>query len=201
MRSVKHLRKLSTTVLTGFVLFLFIFSVSLSAQEGDAGHGEELFKSNCAACHKLDRKLIGPALKGITEKREKDWLIKWIKNSQSLIDSGDKLAIEVFEEYNRMPMAPYLHLSDQDIIDILAYTDGKPAAPAAAATAPPAPPAAGAGARRPDGEPCGAGGACASVSHPSHRLRFPRPAPRYPLRPPLLLVLQCQSRSPSAGLL
>ncbi|MDP6922657.1 MAG: c-type cytochrome [Lutibacter sp.] len=136
MRSVKHLRKLSTTVLTGFVLFLFIFSVSLSAQEGDAGHGEELFKSNCAACHKLDRKLIGPALKGITEKREKDWLIKWIKNSQSLIDSGDKLAIEVFEEYNRMPMAPYLHLSDQDIIDILAYTDGKPAAPAAAATAP-----------------------------------------------------------------
>ncbi|NOQ91567.1 MAG: c-type cytochrome, partial [Flavobacteriaceae bacterium] len=56
-------------LLTG-LSFLFIFSISISAQEGDAINGKKLYNANCAACHKLDKKLIGPALKGISEKRE-----------------------------------------------------------------------------------------------------------------------------------
>lgn len=35
-------------------------------------HGAEVFKKMCTACHKPDRKFIGPAPKGILEKR-------WIK--------------------------------------------------------------------------------------------------------------------------
>ena len=42
--------------------FFFLFSVTiLSAFEGDASNGKKLFKSQCASCHKLDKKLIGPA--------------------------------------------------------------------------------------------------------------------------------------------
>ena len=62
---------------------LFVFSISLSAQ--DATNGKKLFKANCAACHKLDKKLVGPPLKGISEKRENKWLKSWIKNSAELI--------------------------------------------------------------------------------------------------------------------
>jgi len=105
---------------------LFIFSVSLSAQEGDSVNGKKLFKANCAACHKLDKKVIGPALKGISEKREKEWLHAWIKDNNALRKSGDALAKEVFEENNKMPMTPFPQLSDEDIDDILAYTDDKP---------------------------------------------------------------------------
>ena len=50
-------------------------AVSLLAQEkGDAIAGEALYKSNCAACHKLDKKGVGPALRNVAEKYERDWL-------------------------------------------------------------------------------------------------------------------------------
>lgn len=125
MKSVKN-RPLSRLVIN-CLAFLLFFSINLSAQQGDVANGEKLFKSTCAACHKLDKKLLGPALQGITEKREQDWLIAWIKDSPGMIKSGDKLAIQVFEENNKLPMIANPQFSDQDIIDILEYTKGKPA--------------------------------------------------------------------------
>jgi len=133
MKSVKQHSALSRLVISGLAFLLF-FSINLSAQEGDAANGEKIFKSVCAACHKLDKKLVGPALQGITEKREQDWLIAWIKDSPGLIKSGDKLAIQVFEENNKLPMTANPQLSDQDIIDVLAYTKGESTAPKAVAT-------------------------------------------------------------------
>jgi mono/diheme cytochrome c family protein len=133
MKSVKQHSPLSRLVINSLVFILF-FSINLSAQEANVANGEKLFKSVCAACHKLDKKLVGPALKGVTDKREQDWLISWIKDSPGMIKSGDKLAIQVFEENNKLPMTANPQLSDQDIIDILAYTKGEPATPKAAAT-------------------------------------------------------------------
>lgn len=127
MKSVKLHSQLSRLVVTSLA-FLLLFSLNLSAQDGDSAHGEKIFKSICAACHRLDKKLVGPALKGITERRERDWLISWIKDSPGMIKSGDKLAIQVFEENNKLPMIQNPQLSDQDIIDILAYTKGEPVA-------------------------------------------------------------------------
>lgn len=129
MRSVKQHSPLSRLVTTSLA-FLFFFSLNLSAQQADAVNGEKLFKSTCAACHKLDAKLLGPALLGVTERRDQDWLIAWIKDSPGMIKSGDKLAIQVFEENNKLPMIPNPQLSDQDIIDILEYTKGAPVATA-----------------------------------------------------------------------
>jgi len=113
--------------------FLLMFSVSLFSQNGDATNGKKLFNANCVACHKLDKKVLGPPLKGITEKREAAWLHSWIKDNAALIKSGDALAKEVFEENNKMPMTAFPQLSKQDIDDILEYTKGKPAKKAAAA--------------------------------------------------------------------
>jgi len=112
---------------------LFVFSISLSAQ--DAANGKKIFNANCAACHKLDKKLVGPPLKGISEKREAKWLKSWIKNSAALIKSGDADAKAIFEEYNKMPMMAFPQLSDKDIDDIIAYTDGKKEVKAAASSA------------------------------------------------------------------
>ncbi|MFN3951710.1 MAG: cytochrome c3 family protein [Thermaurantimonas sp.] len=99
---------------------------------GDPEAGKKLFNAQCAACHKLDKRLVGPAMAGITERRSTEWLIKWIRNNAELRASGDKDAIAVYEEYNRSAMPAFPLLSDQDILDILAYTivGDKPAAPA-----------------------------------------------------------------------
>ncbi|WP_217633403.1 c-type cytochrome [Lutibacter oricola] len=132
MKSVKHHSTLSRLALSSLAFLLF-FSINLSAQDADAAKGEKLYKSVCAACHKLDKKLIGPALKGITEKRDQEWLISWIRDNNALVASGDKLAKEV-QDSNPAAMTPNPQLSDQDIIDILEYTKGVPVVKAVAAT-------------------------------------------------------------------
>jgi len=124
----KTFRKL----LTG-LSFLFLISYSISAQQGDPVNGKKLYNANCAACHKLDKKLIGPPLKGISEKRNTEWLHAWIRDNNALRASGDQDAIDIFEEYNGMPMIAYPQFSDQEIDDIIAYTDDKPVATEAVA--------------------------------------------------------------------
>ena len=115
-------------ILLSSLTFILLFTSVISAQEGDAEKGKNLFNANCAACHKLDKKLIGPALEGVSERRSKEWLLAWIRDNNALRASGDADAIAIFEEYNGMPMTPYPQFSDQDIYDILAYTDNKPQA-------------------------------------------------------------------------
>ena len=119
-------------------LLAMLFPIYMFGQDatGDPVKGKDLFKANCAACHKLDGKLVGPPLGGVTEKRSTEWLHKWIKNSQALIASGDKDAIAIFEEYNKVPMAAYeTLLSDEDINSVLAYVADPAKAEAAAAPA------------------------------------------------------------------
>jgi mono/diheme cytochrome c family protein len=112
-------RRLSTLL----AAFFFLFSVTtVSAFEGDASNGKKLFKSNCASCHKLDKKLVGPALTGVTDKYSEEWLLSWIRNNAELRASGDEDAIAIFEEYNGSVMSAFPALSDQDIFDILQYT-------------------------------------------------------------------------------
>lgn len=122
---------------------MLIFSLSSFAQDaapaaatgGDPAKGKELFNANCAACHKLDAKATGPALRGIADKYEMSWIYKWVHNSSDLIKSGDADAVKVFEENNKIPMTAFPQLSEGDIDDIVAYTSTpKEEAPAAAAT-------------------------------------------------------------------
>jgi len=102
------------------------------ASGGDAVRGKELFNAQCAACHKLDAKATGPALRNVALKYDKEWLYKWIRNSSALIKSGDPQAVKVYEEYNKAVMSAFPLLTNTDIDDILAYTsEPKAVAPVA----------------------------------------------------------------------
>jgi len=128
MKSVYLHKRLTTVFLKSFT-FLLLFSLSFSAMAQDAvdvarqKEGRKLYNNLCASCHKLDRKLIGPALAGVTERRENDWLKAWIKNNAALRASGDRDAIAIFNEYNGSVMSAFPQLSDSQIDDILYYTD------------------------------------------------------------------------------
>ncbi len=113
------------------LFFSLLFSVNLSAQELDISKGKSLFNANCASCHKLNKKLIGPALRGVTAKYDKDWLYSWIKNSAAMIKSGDEQAVAIYEEYNKVAMNAFPQLSNEDIDNILAYSDYIPPKPVA----------------------------------------------------------------------
>ncbi len=117
------------------LLFLvFSFSFNAYSQDVDIAKGKSLFNANCAACHKLNKNLIGPALAGVSAKYEKEWLYSWIKNSSAMIKAGDERAVAIWEEYNKAAMNAFPQLSDTDIDNILAYTDYKPEPVAAVAT-------------------------------------------------------------------
>ncbi|MEM7086478.1 MAG: c-type cytochrome [Bacteroidota bacterium] len=134
--SYRNLPSQLSLVLLAFVL---AFSVSnstfatntvLPTQAVDTAKGEALFRANCASCHQLYKKRTGPALFGVGDKYERDWLYKWIRNSQDLVKAGDAQAVKIFEEYNKSVMTPNQGLTDEDIDNILAYTyTPKPAPP------------------------------------------------------------------------
>ncbi|CAI8311862.1 MAG: c-type cytochrome [Candidatus Marisimplicoccus sp.] len=107
---------------------LLLPSISIS-QEADIQAGKNLFNTNCAACHQLNRKAVGPALSGVSEKYDKEWLYSWIKNGTQMIKDGDPQAVAIWEEYNRAVMTNYPQFSNEQIDNILAYTDYTPPPP------------------------------------------------------------------------
>ncbi len=106
------------------VLITFLLSNSAAAQDG-----EKLFKANCASCHKINKKLIGPALAGVQERWEdQEALYAWIKNSQDYLKKNpdDSYAQELFIEYNKSVMTAQA-VSDAEIGAILDYISNPPA--------------------------------------------------------------------------
>ena len=127
-----NLSKYPFTIFSSLIILLFAVSASVSAQNVE--EGEKLYKANCTACHQIDNKLIGPALRGVSDKYSEEWLIKWIKNSAEMIASGDPDAIAIWEEYNKSPMTAFPYFSDDDVKNILAYIEQAPEKQAVIAT-------------------------------------------------------------------
>ncbi len=100
-----------------FLTLLIIINAPVSGQD----QGEAIFKKTCVACHTINKgRLVGPDLANIQQRRSDDWLNKFIKSSQTVINSGDSTAVAIFEEYNKLPM-PDQALSDNDVKLVLNY--------------------------------------------------------------------------------
>ncbi len=125
--------KKSTLVKTFLSFAILLASVSATFAQ-DAAEGETLFKNNCAACHNTsDEVLVGPGLKGISERRPIEWIVKWVHNPQAVIASGDKYANDLYNKFNKAAMTPYPNFTDAQIKSIVAYVDASNAGPAAPA--------------------------------------------------------------------
>lgn len=66
--------------------------------------GEKVFKAKCTACHKISKKFVGPALKGVTERRSPEWIMNMAMNPEEMIQK-DPIAKALLIEYNGAPMA------------------------------------------------------------------------------------------------
>src|ERR1700761_8539448 len=120
MRNISLIfKQFSKTVLlvAGFV----ILGLSAHAQ-GDATKGEAVFKANCTTCHKIESRLVGPALGPlITQETDDKWLTKWIQNNQALIAAKDPKALKIYNEFNQQGMTVFGSLTDADVSNIIAY--------------------------------------------------------------------------------
>ena len=69
-----------------------------------AAEGAEVFKNMCTACHKVDKKFIGPSLIGVTERRAPEWVMNMMLNPEEMI-KNDPIARQLLMESNGAPMA------------------------------------------------------------------------------------------------
>ncbi len=89
---------------------------------GNAAHGKELFDDNCASCHNIHKVMVGPALKGILERRKMNWIIRWVRNPAQMVASKDPYAMKLAKEYESAGiMTGFGALKKKDIEDIMAY--------------------------------------------------------------------------------
>jgi protein SCO1/2 len=85
-----------------------------------AKSGKTLFtKRGCNACHILGKRLAGPDLLGVNERRDHDWLRRWLKSPDEMLAS-DSLAQALLAEYKNVKM-PNLKLSEVEVEALLHY--------------------------------------------------------------------------------
>ncbi|MDA0653337.1 MAG: SCO family protein, partial [Proteobacteria bacterium] len=90
--------------------------------------GENVFRTRCSSCHSIGvrnfksdgKRRLGPDLHGVVAKRERAWLHRWIAEPNKMLAEKDPLAMEIFEQYNKMPM-PNLRLSKTEVDAVIEY--------------------------------------------------------------------------------
>lgn len=83
--------------------------------------GKTIFMSRCAGCHNVNKIVTGPALAGIDNRRPIDWIVKFVRSSQSVVKSGDPYAVSLFEKFNKIPMPDHPDLNEDNIKNIVEY--------------------------------------------------------------------------------
>lgn len=105
------------TLLSVLLITVLSFGNKMAAQDG-----AQLFSNNCGTCHRVDKDLTGPALKGIEDRvKDKKLLHDWIRNNQKVLASGNKYFNDLFVKWNRTPMNAFPNLTDEEIDAILKY--------------------------------------------------------------------------------
>lgn len=65
--------------------------------------GNNLFDMKCSACHKVEKRFVGPAMRGITQRRSPEWIMNMILDPDRMVKEN-KIAKELLVEY-LSPMA------------------------------------------------------------------------------------------------
>lgn len=81
--------------------------------------GLALFNTNCSACHKVDKRFIGPSPKGIMKRRSPEWIMNMILDPQLMVEQ-DRCAKDLLVEFNGAAMANQ-NMTEEQARDILEY--------------------------------------------------------------------------------
>lgn len=121
-RALRGARWLPVLLVLG-LLVVGVETVLAASPRQSAEEGEQIFQQKCAACHTVGKGvLVGPDLQGVTERRDLDWLQRWIAGPDKMLAAGDPTATELLKEYNNIPM-PNLGLSQGEVASLIAYLE------------------------------------------------------------------------------
>ena len=81
--------------------------------------GETIFEAKCTACHKVNKKFIGPSPKDILSRRTPAWVMNMILNPDEMVQK-DPLAKQLLIEFNGSPMANQ-NLTEEEARSVLEF--------------------------------------------------------------------------------
>lgn len=93
------------------------------ARQLEISNGQFLFQNGCSACHTIgggDK--IGPDLLGVTERRTRDWLARFILVPDQMLAAGDPIATELLKKFKDIRM-PNLNLARDEVADVLGFLE------------------------------------------------------------------------------
>lgn len=124
-----------TILLVVVLAVLWIVGVPPAAAQS-ADRGADVYEAKCAACHTIGGgPLVGPDLEGVSERRDPEWLARWIAEPDAMLAEGDPIAVEMLAEFNGVPM-PNLGLVDAEVQALVAYLESQSGAAAPVAPEP-----------------------------------------------------------------
>ena len=125
-----QLRRLAagTTALTFVLLSAANVRAEPALSEASVDTDATLFVNRCSGCHTigggdvrdLAGEKVGPDLFNVTRKRDREWLERWLKEPDEMLEEEDPLAMEMYREWNRVPM-PNLRLTQTDVDSLLGF--------------------------------------------------------------------------------
>lgn len=84
-----------------------------------AAKGQAIYEAKCTACHKPTEKFIGPAPKGLLDRRSPEWAMNMILNPEEMVQK-DPIAKQLLMEANGAPMANQ-NLTEEEARQVLEY--------------------------------------------------------------------------------
>jgi mono/diheme cytochrome c family protein len=105
-------------------LVALVVCVGIAAAAGDpAQQGEAVFQKNCSSCHTLGGgDTVGPDLNGVTERRDPDFVKRFVADPAAILAEGDPEVKAMVDEFNGLQM-PDLGLSDADVDAVVAFLE------------------------------------------------------------------------------
>ena len=94
--------------------------------------GQNLFRTRCVACHTVGagdiaepgQRRLGPDLLGVTQKRDRAWLARWLAEPEKMLAEKDPIIMKLFAEYNNVPM-PNMRLSEVEVDALIDYMNAE----------------------------------------------------------------------------
>jgi len=98
----------------------------------DLARGEDLFRTRCTACHAIgrepagapDRRTIGPNLLNVSQRRDRAWLERWLREPDQVLAEQDPQAMAMLAQFEGVRM-PNLGLGEAEVRALLAFIDAE----------------------------------------------------------------------------
>ncbi|MEP0368390.1 MAG: cytochrome c [Cyclobacteriaceae bacterium] len=95
------------------------FTLPAEIDQALVSNGKKIFDTKCTACHKVDKKFIGPSPKGILSRRNPAWVMNMILVPDKMV-MEDPIAKKLIADFNGSPMANQ-SLTEEEARAVLEY--------------------------------------------------------------------------------